>query len=74
MATVEVVGILGDYMKNEAGSIGPLEGLSISALIQRLGIPEDLVAFVMVSGCQKPKTYTITSGDTIKLIPFVGGG
>jgi sulfur carrier protein ThiS len=74
VATVEVVGILRDYVKHRVDEIGPMEGLAIAAVIQKLGLPTDLVAFVMVNGHQKPKTYVIEPGDTVKLIPFVGGG
>jgi sulfur carrier protein ThiS len=74
VATVEIVGMLRDYVKESADQTQPIEGSTVRELIRSLGLPEDLVAFVMVGGQQRPKTYTIQPGDTVKLISFVGGG
>ena len=74
MATVEVVGILKDYVKHSPDEIGPLEGKTILEMIRLLGLPGDLVAFVMVDGAQAPKAYRIRPGDSVKLLPFIGGG
>jgi sulfur carrier protein ThiS len=74
VATFEVVGMLRDYVKHGPDQIGPVEGFTVTELIRKLGLPEDLVAFVMVNGQQEPKTYRIRPGDMVKLLPFVGGG
>ncbi len=72
--TLEIVGLLRDYVKVDPRQLENLEGMTVWELLQELGLPSELVAFVMVNGRQKPKSYTISSGDSVKLIPLVGGG
>lgn len=74
MATVELLGILRDQAKATPEEIGPAEGKTVADVIQALGVPTDLVAFVMVNGRQQPKTYRIRSEDHVILIPLIGGG
>ncbi len=74
MATVELLGILREQAKAAPEDIGPAEGKRVAEIIQALGVPTDLVAFVMVNGRQQPKTYVIQSDDHVILIPLIGGG
>ena len=72
--TLEIVGLLKEYVKVHPEQLESLEGMTVEALLQALGMPRELVAFVMVNGRQKPKSYTLAPDDNVKLIPFVGGG
>lgn len=71
---IEIVGILKDYVKTSPDEIAPPKGQTVAALIEQIGLPSDLVAFVIVNGRQEAKTYTLKNGDHLKLLPFVGGG
>jgi len=73
-AVVDIVGLLKDYVKVAPEQLETLEGMTVSALLRKLGLPSELVAFVIVNGRLKPKSYTLKSGDSVKLVPFVGGG
>jgi sulfur carrier protein ThiS len=74
-ARVEVVGILAGYLKPGFAVKGTYPaGQSVLTLIQQMGVPPDLVAFVMVNGTKRDKTYVLQVDDVVKLIPFVGGG
>ncbi len=50
------------------------EGRSVEQVLAELGLDPDLVAMVLVNGCQVPKSTILAAGDVAKLIPFVGGG
>ncbi len=67
-----VVGLLKQYVS--APLPAPLPGQTISALIAELGIPNELVALVIVNRRQQLKSYVLKPGDVVKLAPFVGGG
>jgi thiamine biosynthesis protein ThiS len=49
-------------------------GQTVLEIIEDLGLDPDLVAFVMVNGQQKFKSYRLREGDRVKLVPMVGGG
>lgn len=72
--TVEIVGLLKDYVKVAPEQLETLDGMTVATLLEELGLPSELVAFVLVNGRQKPKSHTLSSGDSVKLVPFVGGG
>lgn len=74
MATVELLGILREHAEATPEDIGPAEGKTVADVIQALGVPADLVAFVMVNGRQQTKTYVIQPEDHVILIPLIGGG
>ena len=67
-----VAGLLKNYMKGLPPS--PRPGQTVQELIEEAGIPSELVAFVLVNGRQKPKSYVLKEGDVVKLAPLVGGG
>jgi hypothetical protein len=72
---VQVVGMLAGYVKPGSTLQGDeLVGATVEAVIERVGIPRDLVAFVMVNGVKRDKKYVLQVDDEAKLIPFVGGG
>lgn len=49
-------------------------GRTVMEVIEELGLDPDLVAVVMVNGRQRFKTYRLQDGDSVKLVPLVGGG
>lgn len=67
-----VVGLLKQYAPDPPPD--PHPGQTISELIGELGIPNELVALVIVNRRQQPKSYILQPGDEVKLAPFVGGG
>lgn len=74
MATVELLGILREHATARPEALGGAEGKAVADVIQALGVPTDLVAFVMVNGRQQAKTYVIQPEDHVILIPLIGGG
>ena len=72
---VQVVGMLAGYVKPGSMLQGDqLAGSTVEAIIEGIGVPKDLVAFVMVNGAKRDKKYVLQVDDQVKLIPFVGGG
>lgn len=67
-----VAGLLKNYLTGPLPE--PRPGQTIQTLIEELGLPSDLVAFVLVNGRQQPKSYVLQKGDEVKLAPLVGGG
>ena len=51
-----------------------IEGKTVSELLERLDITSGLVALVVVNGRQRGKEEVLRKGDTLKLLPLVGGG
>jgi molybdopterin converting factor small subunit len=51
-----------------------IEGKTVSELLERLDIPSGLVALAVVNGRQRGKEEVLRKGDTLKLLPLVGGG
>jgi sulfur carrier protein ThiS len=49
-------------------------GPSIREAVKALGIPPEIVAFVMVNDAQQPKDYRLRDGDVVELIAVIGGG
>jgi sulfur carrier protein ThiS len=68
-----LVGLLRKY--GPARVSRPVEpGQTIAEVIGDLGLNPDLVAIVMVNGRQRSKSDSLQPGDTVKLLPMVGGG
>ncbi len=67
-----VVGLLKRYAPHPPPA--PQPGQTIGELIEELGIPNELVALVIVNRRQQLKSYVLRPGDAVKLAPFVGGG
>jgi sulfur carrier protein ThiS len=51
-----------------------VEGQTVADLLERLEIPSGLVAMAVVNGRQRGKEAVLREGDTLKLLPLVGGG
>lgn len=51
-----------------------IEGQTVAELLERLEIPSGLVAIAVVNGRQQGKEAVLREGDTLKLLPLVGGG
>ena len=72
---VQVVGMLAGYVRPGSLLQGDhLAGSTVEAIIEGIGVPKDLGAFVMVNGAKRDKKYVLEVDDQVKLIPFVGGG
>jgi sulfur carrier protein ThiS len=68
-----LVGLLRKYGPAHASrAVQP--GQTIGEVIRELGLNPDLVAIVMVNGRQRSKSDSLQPGDTVKLLPMVGGG
>lgn len=61
-----------DGVKREAISIE--EGTDAGALLEKLGIPEDDIAILLVNGVRKDPDTILKEGDVVSLFPPVGGG
>lgn len=68
-----LVGLLKKYGPAES-RLAVEPGQTVLEVIGDLGLDADLVAFVMVNGRQKFKSYRLREGDRVKLVPMVGGG
>jgi thiamine biosynthesis protein ThiS len=68
-----LVGLLKKYGPAES-SVTVESGRTVMEVIEELGLDPDLVAIVMVNGRQKFKSYRLQDGDSVKLVPMVGGG
>ncbi|MGQ9627838.1 MAG: sulfur carrier protein ThiS [Anaerolineae bacterium] len=67
-----VAGLLKNYLAGPPPE--PRPGQTVQALIEELGLPAEMVAFVLVNGRLRPKSYVLKEGDVVKLAPLVGGG
>lgn len=68
-----LVGLLRKYVPAESPlTVEP--GRTVTEVITDLGLDPDLVAIVMVNGRQEFKSYRLQDGDSVKLVPMVGGG
>ena len=72
--TVIPVGLLRDYATIPSPILLPCAEATIEELLKRLAIPSELVAMALVNGLQRPKSYQLTEGDVVKLVPLMGGG
>lgn len=50
------------------------DGATVRALIERMGIPDNLPRIVMVNSLRVTMTRPLKDGDTVSLFPAVGGG
>jgi sulfur carrier protein ThiS len=68
-----LVGLLKKY--GPAHVVRPVKpGQTVAEVVGELGLNPDLVAIVMVNGRQGSKSDPLQPGDTVKLLPMVGGG
>lgn len=49
-------------------------GMTVAALINRLGIPPEEIKLVFVNGSHVEPSATLAEGDRVGLFPAVGGG
>jgi sulfur carrier protein ThiS len=70
---LRLVGLLQKYGPTEA-SVQIEPGQTVRDVVVQLGLNPDLVAIVMVNGRQKSKSQRLEAGDSVKLLPMVGGG
>ena len=70
---VKLFATLRDYDEKEM-FIDVNEGTAVIDVVQRLNIPEDEVAIIMVNGRSKKMDYVLKEEDVLALFPAVGGG
>jgi molybdopterin converting factor small subunit len=55
-------------------SIEKAKAVSISDLLEHLGIPIDQVGILLVNGLNTSVEHKLTSNDVVSLFPAIGGG
>ena len=55
-------------------TIEQAEAVSITDLLEHLGIPTDQVGIFLVNGKNTSIEHTLTSNDVVSLFPAIGGG
>jgi molybdopterin converting factor small subunit len=55
-------------------TIEKAEAVSISDLLEHLGIPIDQVGILLVNGLNTSVEHKLTSNDVVSLFPAIGGG
>jgi molybdopterin converting factor small subunit len=58
----------------EAVSLDLGRGTTVGQLVQQLGLPEDEVKVVFVSGISRESDDALAEGDRVGIFPPVGGG
>lgn len=49
-------------------------GQTVRELLSSLGLRSDSAVMVMVNGHRVPKSYSLKTGDRVKLLPLIAGG
>jgi sulfur carrier protein ThiS len=72
-AQIKALGVIKSYIgdKNE---IVVDAGDTVRETMQRLNIPSEVVALVLVNDAPQSKDYRVQDGDVVKLLAVVGGG
>lgn len=50
------------------------EGTTVEGLLQKLGVPSDVVKIVFVNGISRDPDHVLAEGDRIGIFPPVAGG
>jgi sulfur carrier protein ThiS len=72
-ATIKAYGMLKTYLGGQKET-GVEHGLTVRQALAALGIPSELVAFVIVNDEQQNKDYCLQEGDVVKVMAVMGGG
>jgi sulfur carrier protein ThiS len=72
-AIIRPAGLLKQYIQDQT-SVEVAQGFTIKETLNKLNIPSELVALVLVNGHSQEKNYQIADGDRIQLLAIVGGG
>ena len=75
---VKLFATLGEYAP-DGESAKPFEvevdqGATLSALLDKLGIPQDIVRVKFVNGRARKEDYELEPGDEVGFFPPIGGG
>ena len=73
-ATFKPTNLLKTYTGGSNSVQVDVAGKSVRECLAIIKIPAELVALVVVNGKAETKDYIVQDGDTIQLIPLVGGG
>lgn len=60
-------------LKKPEGKVEVDEKASVRAVLNKLGINDNLSMFILVNNKPAAKDYICKEGDKIKLVPLVGG-
>lgn len=71
-AIIQPLGSLKPYTGGQPVPVEP--GGRVSEVLERLGIPPEIVALVLVGDAPVAKDYVLRDGDVIKLLAVIGGG
>jgi molybdopterin converting factor small subunit len=58
----------------EAFPVEVLAGTTVGQLIEQLGLPQEQVKLVFVSGIARDREHVLADGDVVGIFPPVGGG
>jgi molybdopterin synthase sulfur carrier subunit len=50
------------------------DGATVSDLLRKLGVPEDLASVVIVSDENRTREYELSDGDRVTVLPPLAGG
>jgi len=64
----------GEGKIDENNYISLPEQETLHGLAAYLGIPEKLGKIFLVNGSPRPEEYTLSEGDAVKILAFIGGG
>jgi len=68
-----IVGLLTRYTQGQR-ELELEGGVTVQEALEKLGIPSPLVGVVLVDGKLVTKGHFLEGGETVKLVPLVGGG
>lgn len=68
-----VAGLLSKYTQGKR-EIEIQGGVTVKEALDELGIPSPMVGVVLVNGVQVAKDHFLEGGETVKLVPLIGGG
>lgn len=74
--SVEVipVGHIKTRLENKIPGRMDVAGLSVAEFLSQLPIDSGLIVFTVVNGRMVNRDHVLEDGDSIKLVPMVGGG
>lgn len=66
--------VIPGYNPNTGLEVKYLEGLTVTALAESLGLPLGEIKIIMVNGCQAEMGQLLNDNDRVAYFPPVGGG
>ncbi|MCG8507912.1 MAG: MoaD/ThiS family protein [Rhodospirillales bacterium] len=72
--TLKCFATLTDHQPPGDGAVEITEGETVGDIVDRLGIPREIVALVFVNNLRCTLDAEVHDGDMVGLFPMVGGG